>query len=546
MSLTQLGSASVVPNGTSGGGGSGSAGTSAAQGRLTLATGDPAPSTDQTAKTTLYFTPYMGNTIGLYNVSASSWAAYNFSELSISAAALLPAKNYDVFAYLSAGAVALEFSAAWSGDTTRTDALAYQDGIRVKSSDHTRRFLGTVRTTGIGQAVTAPTAWYLCGDAAAADMADAAGGGYTLTQHNSPGAYPSTTWPKRLFTRASSHYFSSTNAIFSPGDASYGFEVAVYSTDVSLQQTILGKWGATAADEEYLLEIQAGVINFYVMQTDTNAKFCTSAAIANHTLYMVRCGYDKANNLIYISLNAGTRVTTATTAALSGATATPFEVGRRNNNSNYLGGEITALGYWKTYSPTTAEDTALYSLNGTGEIQRFPFASVATTLEDSATRRFVLNWNNRLPAPMTRCPNYLDTNADCEYLFTTIPWGAASGDAQSTIYLLSNGQDLAQPAARVIGGYLAGATTASLHACVAIDNSPESAPEDIQTMVAAASQRISSQASNPGVLSEGFHTFTAMVHQTQSAGIASILASTPTTGLTHSNKDTRIEAVVTR
>jgi hypothetical protein len=53
-------------------------------------------------------------------------------------------------AYTSGGTwyvVKLEFSAAWTDNTTRADAITRQDGIYVKSSDKTRRYVGTFRTT---------------------------------------------------------------------------------------------------------------------------------------------------------------------------------------------------------------------------------------------------------------------------------------------------------------------------------------------------------------------------------------------------------------
>lgn len=114
-------------------------------GRLTLETAVPVSTTDQTAKTTIYFTPYKGNRIALY--TGSSWTQFAFSEISIALGTLTSGKNYDVFAYNNAGSVALEFSAAWTTDTARADALTLLDGAYVKSSNNTRRYLGTFRTT---------------------------------------------------------------------------------------------------------------------------------------------------------------------------------------------------------------------------------------------------------------------------------------------------------------------------------------------------------------------------------------------------------------
>jgi len=60
---------------------------------------------------------------------------------------LTSGKNYDVFVYNNSGTMTLELSAAWSSDTARNDAIARQDGVWVKSSDHSRLYIGTIRTT---------------------------------------------------------------------------------------------------------------------------------------------------------------------------------------------------------------------------------------------------------------------------------------------------------------------------------------------------------------------------------------------------------------
>jgi len=118
-------------------------------GRLTLESGVPVSSTDQTAKTILYFTPYNGNVIGLYD--GSQWDLFTFSELSLSLSGLAANTNFDIFIYNNNGTLTLE-STAWTNDTTRATALTLVDGIYVRSGAPTRRYLGTIRTTGtIGQ-----------------------------------------------------------------------------------------------------------------------------------------------------------------------------------------------------------------------------------------------------------------------------------------------------------------------------------------------------------------------------------------------------------
>jgi hypothetical protein len=114
------------------------------QGRLTLTTGLPVTIADVTGATTIYFTPYMGNKIALYDGAA--WAIFTLTERSIALGTLTAALPYDVFIYSNAGTLTLEVL-AWTNVNTRATNLVFQDGIYVKTGATTRRYLGTFYTT---------------------------------------------------------------------------------------------------------------------------------------------------------------------------------------------------------------------------------------------------------------------------------------------------------------------------------------------------------------------------------------------------------------
>lgn len=119
------------------------------QGRLTLSSGVAVPTSNVTAATIVYFTPFNGNLIALY--TGTEWVLRSFLERSLSLSGLAANTNYDVFALDSGGTVVLE-ALAWANATTRNTALVLQDGVWVRSGLPTRRYLGTVRTTGtVGQ-----------------------------------------------------------------------------------------------------------------------------------------------------------------------------------------------------------------------------------------------------------------------------------------------------------------------------------------------------------------------------------------------------------
>lgn len=115
--------------------------------RLTLTSATPIPTSDVTGATTIYLTPYQSTRIALYDTTNSRWVMYSTGEISLSLGTLTSGVAYDIWAYVSGGSVALLLSSAWASSSSRTDAIAQQDGVWVKSSDHSRRYVGTIYTT---------------------------------------------------------------------------------------------------------------------------------------------------------------------------------------------------------------------------------------------------------------------------------------------------------------------------------------------------------------------------------------------------------------
>ena len=115
------------------------------EGRLTLTTATPVTTGDVTAAETIYFTPFRGNRISVYN--GTNWLTYTFTELSLDVPDVTG--THDVFLYDNAGTLTLE-ALVWTNATTRATALALQNGVLVKSGDATRRYLGTFYSTTAG------------------------------------------------------------------------------------------------------------------------------------------------------------------------------------------------------------------------------------------------------------------------------------------------------------------------------------------------------------------------------------------------------------
>lgn len=118
-------------------------------GRITCLSATPVGDTNGTPSASMYLTPYKGNRIALY--FGSTWRIFTFSEISVSIAGDGANAVYDLFAYVSSisGSVTLE-RVAWATATTRATPISLQDGVYVKSTDITRRYLGTYRKDATG------------------------------------------------------------------------------------------------------------------------------------------------------------------------------------------------------------------------------------------------------------------------------------------------------------------------------------------------------------------------------------------------------------
>jgi hypothetical protein len=85
-------------------------------GYLTLTSGTPVTNTDVTAATSIYYTPYTGNLVPIYN--GSSFVPTVFTELTLTLSSSHVASNiYDVFVFNNSGVVTLVTGPTWSAGT---------------------------------------------------------------------------------------------------------------------------------------------------------------------------------------------------------------------------------------------------------------------------------------------------------------------------------------------------------------------------------------------------------------------------------------------
>jgi hypothetical protein len=123
-------------------------------GRITYSSSDPLAY--GSSNTSIYYLPYTSNAVAVYN--GSKWVLRTFSSINISSYIINTV--YDIFLYDNAGTLAGE-QLAWTNTTTRATALAYQDGVLVKSGDATRRYVGTVYSNYLGVGPSSSGIWNL-------------------------------------------------------------------------------------------------------------------------------------------------------------------------------------------------------------------------------------------------------------------------------------------------------------------------------------------------------------------------------------------------
>ncbi len=111
-------------------------------GRLTLTASTPVTSSDVTGGT-IYYEPFVGEHCPLWD--GTRWTSATVTGQSVATAAT-SGNNYDVFAYLSSGVLALE-TLIWTDGTTRATGLTRTDGLWTKTGDKTRLYLGTARAS---------------------------------------------------------------------------------------------------------------------------------------------------------------------------------------------------------------------------------------------------------------------------------------------------------------------------------------------------------------------------------------------------------------
>jgi hypothetical protein len=123
--------------------------------RLTLVEGEIWPDTPDSGSSFLQWRNHTSDLCALYYDGA--WKLYNHTgagldlTTAVSGGPVVAGNDYAVFGYWTGSAMAIEI-------TTLVDNLGYQDGVKVKNGDPTRRYLGAFRASASGKSLDIPKA----------------------------------------------------------------------------------------------------------------------------------------------------------------------------------------------------------------------------------------------------------------------------------------------------------------------------------------------------------------------------------------------------
>ena len=320
------------------GGGGGSP--SAPQGRLTLATLTPVMITTQSAKTTVYYTPYMGQHVPLYDGSTAFTMTDTGGELSQattdatkSPAAVVPEACYDVFVWDDAGTKRATRGPAWSLAATITVTIATPAVVTWTTHGLSEGDAVVFTTTGaLPTGITAGTIYYVGRSPAASTfnisttVVNAAAGTFVATSGTQSGVHTGTNRTRSRGTGAGTTELALTrgfnlnaNAVTNGPAALRGTYVGTIKSNASSQiDWIFGGLaaGGTAAVFGVWNAFNRVLVNTTVQETANSWNYSTAEYRSANNSTNMRSSFVQglsedgvdATYLTYVSNDDGTQI----------------------------------------------------------------------------------------------------------------------------------------------------------------------------------------------------------------------------------------------
>jgi len=158
-------------------------------------------------------------------------------------------------------------------------------------------------------------------------------------------------------------YLSSTSNAFNKGNESFSSGGWVKFDNVATQQSIIAKWDSSASKKSYLLWNKGSAIEVVLSNdgTTNNSRVSSAVSISSSVWYFCVFVYDSVNNLLKISVNAETFVTTTDSIGPYNP-ASPYQLDFARIESGYYGNQQQDLAFFYDKALSQSEVTALYNL----------------------------------------------------------------------------------------------------------------------------------------------------------------------------------------
>lgn len=189
----------------------------------------------------------------------------------------------------------------------------------------------------------------------------------------------------RDFEANNNEYFTHVdNAALSTGDIDFTVQAWVKLETEPGVMEIVSKWGALITSAEYTMYYNGDRFNFTIGNGVTSGAVTADnfGAVATGVWYLLHAWHDAGNNLVGISVNAGTANTLSWALGVLDSTE-PFRIGAGSGTPiNFFDGLIDEVGFWKRVL-SSDERTSLYNA---GAGLAYPFSSGAVV---TAPRRML-------------------------------------------------------------------------------------------------------------------------------------------------------------
>lgn len=170
----------------------------------------------------------------------------------------------------------------------------------------------------------------------------------------------------RSYVSASAYFTHADNADLSAGDTDFSFQAWVKLTDKLASRVILRKWDGGGTEYIFWYDFNVLTSDRFSLAvrsgggTLTHVEANTLGSPSTGTWYLVHGWHDSVNNLIGISVNAGTADTNAHSAGVADTSAV-FDMGHSEGTSNEdMVGLIDEAAMWRKVLSST-ERTWLYN-----------------------------------------------------------------------------------------------------------------------------------------------------------------------------------------